>query len=59
MRIFAMLMCAAMFLPACAVSHQVHAVTGTTAFTLSDAGHSAKHYKFDDEEYLRGMSNAE
>ena len=57
MRIFAILIFVALFLPACAASHQVQANKGTTAFTLSDAGHSAKHHKFDDEQYLRGMSN--
>jgi hypothetical protein len=59
MRIFVILIFAAMFLPACAVSHQGDADIDAVQFALSDAGHPAKHYKFDDEEYLRGMSNAE
>jgi hypothetical protein len=57
MKYFAMLIFAAMFLPACAVSHQAQADKGVTAFVLSDARHSASHHKFNDDEYLRGMTN--
>jgi len=58
MRVLAIVICAALLLPACAVNHQVHAGPGA-AFTLSDAGQTAGFHTFDDEKYLRGISNTE
>lgn len=57
MKFITMLMFTAMLLPACAVSQQAKADKSTTAFALSDARQSSNHHKFDDDEYLRGMSN--
>ncbi len=56
MRIISMLMFVTFFSSACTVSHQGHANTAT--LTLTDAGQSSGYYKFDDEKYLRSMSNA-